>query len=126
MSIGLYGALIVVEPGRRFDPAVDHVFLISRDGLDDEKDPVLLNGAVNPPALTLLTCVTHRLRIINITPVAVARVRLLRGDQPVIWRAVAKDGVLVPTDATDPQRRPARYISKWCWIIRLVSRRPRA
>lgn len=108
LSTGLYGALIVMDPGRTLDPAVDHTFIVSRSGLDDEKDPVLLNGEIAPPSVTWRAGVTHRLRIIGITPVASARVRLLRGDQPVLWRAVAKDGADLPAHAAT--RRPADFM----------------
>ncbi len=107
LATGLYGALIVLEPGQALDPAVDHVFVVSRDGLDDDKDPVLVNGATQVPPVTWRAGVTHRVRIIGITPVASARVRLLRGGQPVTWRAVAKDGAdLPPLAATS---RPADF-----------------
>jgi FtsP/CotA-like multicopper oxidase with cupredoxin domain len=96
LCTGLYGALIVVEPGKRFDPAVDHVFVISRDGPDEQKDPVLLNGAVEPVPVALRAGRPHRLRLIGITPEATARVRLLRDDHPITWRAVAKDGTDLP------------------------------
>jgi len=108
LATGLYGALIVVEPGRQLDRAVDHVFIVSRNGLDDDKDPVLLNGSTELTAMTLRAGVPHRLRIIGITPVASTHVRLLRGDQPVEWRAIAKDGADLPAHAATP--RPADFL----------------
>jgi FtsP/CotA-like multicopper oxidase with cupredoxin domain len=96
LCTGLYGALIVVEPGRPRDPATDHVFVISRDGPDEDKDPVLVNGAVEPPPVVLRAGVRHRIRVIGITPEATARVRVLRNGRPISWRAVAKDGAELP------------------------------
>jgi len=107
LASGLYGPLIVVEPGAQVDPAVDHTFVISRDGLDEDHDPVLINGAVESPEVRLRAHRGHRLRLIGIAPVASARVRLLRGAVPISWRRIAKDGAtlaapgpLEPADLT--------------------------
>lgn len=108
LSSGLYGALVVVDPGGRLDPEVDHVFIISQGGFDETKDPVLLNGAIEAPPTVVRRGTRHRIRIIGITPVATARVRLLAGDQPVVWRALAKDGADLPSDAERP--RPAELM----------------
>ena len=91
LASGLHGPLIVVEPGQRFDPEVDHLFVISRDGFDEENDPILLDGTPSPPPLTLRAG-THRLRFVGITAVTRATVKLTSSDVPVTWRAVAKDG----------------------------------
>jgi FtsP/CotA-like multicopper oxidase with cupredoxin domain len=108
LATGLYGALIVLDKGQKLDPAVDHTFVVSRDGPDDEKDPVLLNGAIQPAAETWRAGVVHRVRIIGITPASVARVRLLRSVEPVVWRAIAKDGADLPPPAAT--RRPADFM----------------
>jgi len=92
LTTGLYGALLVVEPGQPIAREVDHVFVISQGGLDDQKDPVLLNGAVAPPPLTLRSSRKHRLRLIGITASPSARVRLTRGGSLLTWRPLAKDG----------------------------------
>jgi FtsP/CotA-like multicopper oxidase with cupredoxin domain len=92
LSTGLYGALIVVEPGRRFDPEVDKIFVLSRGGTDDEKDPFLINGSASPPSLPLGAGKRYRLRFIGITPAPYLAVTLRRNGQPVLWRQVAKDG----------------------------------
>ena len=77
LSSGLYGVLIVTEPGAPVDPAVDHTFIISRGGVSDEKSPVLVNGAVSAAPVILRRGVTHRLRLAGITPVQTVRVRLM-------------------------------------------------
>jgi hypothetical protein len=43
---GLYGALIVLEPGERYNPETDHIFIISLDGIvkETEREPIVLNG----------------------------------------------------------------------------------
>ncbi|MBK8003099.1 MAG: multicopper oxidase domain-containing protein [Gemmatimonadetes bacterium] len=51
LSAGLYGPLLVLEPGEPYDPRHDHVFTIGADSPDDDR--VLVNGAGTHPALTL-------------------------------------------------------------------------
>jgi FtsP/CotA-like multicopper oxidase with cupredoxin domain len=96
LTTGLYGALIVLEPGQVLDNEVDHVFVFSQDGLDDQKDPVLINGATTPPAMSLQAGRKQRFRLIGITASQSARVRLRRADELVMWRFLAKDGAALP------------------------------
>lgn len=106
LSSGLYGVLIVTEAGAPVDPPlIDHTFIVSRGGVSDETSPVLVNGAVSAPPVTLRRGATHRLRLAGITPVQTVRVRLMDGRSVVTWRALAKDGAdLPPAAAVD---RPA-------------------
>jgi FtsP/CotA-like multicopper oxidase with cupredoxin domain len=92
LSSGLYGVLIVTEPGAPVDPAIDHTFIVSRGGVSDEKSPVLVNGAVSAPPVILRRGATHRLRLAGITPVQTVRVRLMDGSSVATWRPLAKDG----------------------------------
>jgi FtsP/CotA-like multicopper oxidase with cupredoxin domain len=103
LSSGLYGALIVLEPGQTLDPALDHTFIISRGGVNDGEDPVLVNGAISAAPVALRRGVTHRLRLIGITPVQTATVALVDGDQPVEWRPLAKDGAMLEAGRTSPR-----------------------
>jgi FtsP/CotA-like multicopper oxidase with cupredoxin domain len=116
LSGGMYGALIVLEPGQRYDPATDHIFIVGYDGpaVPDAQEPVVVNGrsatvpatpAPNP--LPLRPNVTNRLRLINITPNNVALTfALLEGFKPLTWRAVAKDGAdLPPQQSTSREAR---------------------
>jgi len=96
LATGLYGALLVVDPGHAFQPDIDHVFVISQDGLDDQRDALLLNGAIELPPMPLRAGHKHRFRFVGITASLSARVRLLRDDEPVVWRSLAKDGADLP------------------------------
>jgi FtsP/CotA-like multicopper oxidase with cupredoxin domain len=93
---GLYGALIVVEPGKTLDPDTDRVVLLGGGG-----PAIEVNRSTNPAAWDLKMGVKYRLRFIDITPNFTAIVSL-RGDAGLVpWRAVAKDGAdLPPTQAT--------------------------
>lgn len=96
LSTGLYGPLIVIEPGQRFDPELDKVFVLSRGGTDDEKDPFLINGSISPAPMELHAGVRYRFRFIGITPAPNLRVALEREGQSESWRGIAKDGAALP------------------------------
>jgi len=107
---GLSGPLIVLEPGRRYDPATDIAVLITtpRDSAD-EAQMVFINGRRTPAALDVQVGVPHRLRIINITIGRPSiRVELRRDTTLLSWRALAKDGGELP--AVRQLARPARQV----------------
>jgi manganese oxidase len=108
---GLYGALIVLEPGQRYDPATDHVFIVGFDGpvVLGKRRPYVLNGssasvpapAPGPVETLLRADVPNRLRLINITPNNTALTFILTdGFKPVAWKPVAKDGADLPPTQT--------------------------
>jgi FtsP/CotA-like multicopper oxidase with cupredoxin domain len=100
---GLYGPLIVVEPGEKFDPATDKVFIIGRAGPDDRFDPLVINGSAQPVPARLVEGQHYRFRFINITPNDVfVTASLFRAKELVTWKAVAKDGAaLLPKEAIE-------------------------
>ncbi|HJU85896.1 MAG TPA: multicopper oxidase domain-containing protein, partial [Gemmatimonadota bacterium] len=111
-SSGLYGPIVVLEPGQTFDPETDRVLVFSDGGpwssfIDESTiPPTWLNGRVDPEPLELLAGTTYRFRLINILTETSVGVELGRGEEPVAWRAIAKDGAdLPPALATE---RPAR------------------
>jgi hypothetical protein len=66
LSGGLYGPLIVVEPGTKFDPAHEPIAILSRAGPGPIEGPLLLNGSSDPPPLHWRTGDRYRLRLISI------------------------------------------------------------
>jgi hypothetical protein len=116
-----------MEPGQTFDPATDHVFLISDSGPDQhflDGDPAFVNGSLAPEPQEWEPGVRHRIRVIHITssnsvaavlaapagqpsPNAVqetARAELQlhemlagRGLGVVLWRSLAVDGADLPS-----------------------------
>ena len=100
---GLYGALVVTEPGEAFDPLTDHVMVIGRAG-GEMGSPTVLNGELEPTVI-LKAGVRHRLRFVNITPNDVFVVSLTTASDPVQWCPVTKDGAPVPVAAA--ASRPA-------------------
>ncbi len=108
LTAGLYGAIVVLEPGRRFDPATDHVFVTGWDGPGFAPPRVLVNGDSVSAPMELRPGVAHRIRLVNIGP-ANAWVYSIRQDTTTQrWRAVAKDGADLP--AALATERPARAL----------------
>ena len=98
LSSGMYGPLIVLEPGQEYDPTTERMVLVSQAPNVPLSGPLLLNGSVTPAPLEMQVGRTYRIRLINITPSNVeSAVRLASGDQPIEWRNIAKDGVDLPT-----------------------------
>jgi FtsP/CotA-like multicopper oxidase with cupredoxin domain len=106
---GLYGPLIVLEPGRRFDRATDLLFVVSEPGptsrLADERAP-FVNGTVTPAPLEMVAGTTYRLRFIGIPANDVYATKLMGGSMPQQWRPLARDGADVSPDSP---MQPARF-----------------
>lgn len=97
LADGLYGPLIVLEPGERYDAEHDHAFVVGRGGPYVLESSLLVNGSDKPGALELRAGESYRLRFVNITPSDDGdELNLREGDKPVRWRAVAKDGWRLP------------------------------
>ena len=96
LGAGMYGPLVVVEPGQRFDVSRDLTFIVANAVVGDSIGAAL-NGRREPAPLDLRVGVPYRLRFINIHSAGAARVDL-RGDddQPLTWRRLAKDGADLP------------------------------
>jgi len=90
---GLVGPLVVLEPGEKWDPEHDLVFLLS-DGVPQR---MFINGSLAPPPKELEVGRTYRLRIADIAVYRLTMsVRLLRDSALAAWRPIAKDGFTLP------------------------------
>jgi FtsP/CotA-like multicopper oxidase with cupredoxin domain len=95
LGSGLYGPLIVLPPGKSFDPETDRVLLISKAGPGEK--PIWLNGSQTPELGSFKVGQTYRLRIINIMPEnPPVDITLSASGTPVTWRPLAKDGADLP------------------------------
>ena len=95
LTSGLYGGLIVLEPGQRFDPRRDHLFVLGWDS-PDKPAHLLVNGDSLPPPLVLTPDVAHRLRLVNIGPGGRYAFAVYRGSSPAEWKRLARDGADLP------------------------------
>jgi FtsP/CotA-like multicopper oxidase with cupredoxin domain len=112
---GLYGALIVLNPGETYDPERDKILLVSQGGTNPilPKDwsqgfgdvHYLLNGSNNPETMYFKKDVSYRLRVINISAQLpdyfVSQqsgffISLKYDDKPVKWKLIAIDGMDLP------------------------------
>ena len=93
LASGMYGAMLVTEPGETFDAERDHVIVISRGG-PGRHQPVLINGD-RRPRMSWKAGVRHRIRFVNITPDDIFVVSLAKVDTPVEWLPIAKDAAPV-------------------------------
>jgi FtsP/CotA-like multicopper oxidase with cupredoxin domain len=94
---GLYGPLIVLEPGQKYDPEHERTFVFSMGKYDPFGFMLLVNGYPQPDPVELHTATRYRLRMINITDGAAdLQVRLTNKGVPVQWKVIAKDGADLP------------------------------
>jgi FtsP/CotA-like multicopper oxidase with cupredoxin domain len=106
IASGLYGSIVVLDKGKRYDGDTDRVLLVSDDGPTQNVvmgpfPSALLNGQSQPKPMELRMGVTYRFRLINIRTDYAATLSILEAGQPVQWRVVAKDGAdLPPAQAT--------------------------
>jgi FtsP/CotA-like multicopper oxidase with cupredoxin domain len=109
LSSGLYGAIVVLEPGHTFDPRRDHVFVAGWDGTPDAPR-ILINGDSLPAPLELAAGVAHRFRFVNIGIALAVTFAIYRDSALVGWRRVAKDGADLPAHQAQvgPARQPVQ------------------
>jgi len=95
LTSGLYGAIVVLERGRRFDPSTDHVFVVGWDGPADPPRLVVNGDSASTP-LELAAGVPHRFRFVNIGPAQRVIFAVRRDSTILTWRPLAKDGADLP------------------------------
>ena len=104
LTSGLYGAIVVLPPGRDFDPETDHVYIAGWDGPEDPPHQLVNGDSALAPA-TFRAGRTHRMRFVCIGAAFCGRFSLLRDGKVQEWRVVAKDGADLP--APQATVRPA-------------------
>ena len=96
LSAGLYGALLVLEPGAVFDPRKEIVFVLA-DGGPGAEPPIFINGTARPDTLELISGVAYRVRFIFISANDVYR-NTLRGPSGLaMMRVTGLDGHDLPS-----------------------------
>ena len=96
MAGGLYGALLVLPPGARYDTTTDHLFVLALEAPSPQNARAVVNGATAAAPLHLKAGLDHRFRFINIDPADGARVIFGHDSIPLTWRRWAKDGADLP------------------------------
>jgi len=105
LTAGLYGPLVVLEPGQKWDPVTDHTFGLGQEGV---KVPTwnVLNGVPAAEPLKFKAGVKHRLRFYNLTIDDEADFILENDSGVVKWTPLAKDAM--PVVASSRKAQPAR------------------
>jgi len=112
---GLYGALIVMEPGEKYNPETEKIFLISQGGTNMAFTKhwmngfnslhYLLNGNNKPGEMYWKKGTTYHIRVINISsqqnsyfisPRSGFEISLKKDGKPIIWKETGKDGMNYP------------------------------
>jgi FtsP/CotA-like multicopper oxidase with cupredoxin domain len=102
---GIYGPLIVLEPGQNYSPDLDRTFVFSMGKYAPFGLMMLINGNPQPDMMELRIGTRYHLRFINICDdEGDLRVRLTKNnsDVPLQWKVVAKDGVNLPPTQSKP------------------------
>ncbi len=95
ITSGLYGALIVSDPGKPINAKRDHVVIVGWDG---PKGPELINGdSASGPPIEINAGETQRFRFINIGPANRMFFSIRKDTTVTEWRALAKDGADLPS-----------------------------
>jgi FtsP/CotA-like multicopper oxidase with cupredoxin domain len=93
---GIYGALMVLEPGEVFDPEHDKVLVMGTREASFTATHIILNGTEEPSPIVFNRGVKYRLRLINMAPDLYGDFEIGTKEHPVTWRALAKDGATLP------------------------------
>ncbi|HYN82843.1 MAG TPA: multicopper oxidase domain-containing protein [Gemmatimonadaceae bacterium] len=106
MNSGMYGALLVLDDPRKFDPEKDKIILVGGGG--PEPGPGLdtrgfVNGSSDPEPLLLEAGTKYRIRVINIHPDWRVEFALGTDSTRAQWRPVAKDGADLPKSQMTPR-----------------------
>jgi manganese oxidase len=108
LGSGLYGPIIVLEPGEHFNPETDKLLFFGTAG--KWANPVfgpytsyVMNGDTQPPPMTLKAGVKYRFRLFNLAGDTPMQVSMNGPDGPIMWRPVAKDGYPLQASQTVPR-----------------------
>jgi len=105
LTNGLYGPLIVLPAGEKFDSASDLPFVFSIGAFDALHEIFLINGTPQSKSLNLQAGKKYRFRLINIsTNNQGIQVSLRDHTGPVQWRVIAKDGADLPSTLIKPNK----------------------
>lgn len=97
LTNGVYGPLIVLPAGSKYDPTSDLSFVFSIGDFGELNELALINGTPQSKTLHLQAGQKYRFRLINISTNNQGMQVSLRNSQgPVEWSLIAKDGADLP------------------------------
>ncbi len=105
LTNGIYGPLIVLPPGQKYDPGSDLNFVFSIGDFGGVPNLALINGTPQAKTLQLQAGKKYRFRFINIsTNNQGLQVSLRNPNGPVDWLNIAKDGIDLKPVVSKAQR----------------------
>jgi manganese oxidase len=108
LTNGVYGPLIVLPPGEKFDPESDLIFLFSIGDFGNLGEMALINGTPDSQPRRLQAGKKYRMRFINISTNNQGMQVSLRGDNgPLEWKVIAKDGADLPASIVHQSKADA-------------------
>ncbi len=96
LSGGVYGGLIVLDPGQTFDVEHDRLLMIGARDNDFSTSRITLNGSEAFSPIMLRHGMKYRLRVVNMAPNLGATFLIGSAEHPTTWHAIAKDGANLP------------------------------
>lgn len=97
IASGLYGPMIVLREGQIYDPKTDHYYIVGwKNSNAITFEDMVLNGRTEQPPQNARVGETHLLRLINIQPAGVIKIRILKDSVTIPIKSVAKDGTDFP------------------------------
>jgi FtsP/CotA-like multicopper oxidase with cupredoxin domain len=103
LSGGVYGGLIVLEPGETFDAEHDKLLVIGSRDDSFLTTRITVNGSEELRPMVLSRGARYRLRLINMAPNLPANFQLGSMEHPATWLYLAKDGANVPSRLAKPE-----------------------
>ena len=126
LTNGVYGALIVLSPGEKYDASSDLSFVFGIGIFGDIGRLTLINGSPEAPPLSLRAGTKYRFRLINITTDNQAmQVSLQDAHGPVDWRIIAKDGAELPAASIQPSKARLNITVGETYDVEFMSEQPR-
>jgi len=110
LTAGMFGALLVLDPGERFDPETDLVFMLGAAPVDSIR-ALTINGTRQPRARTFQRGTRYRLRFLNMQAAGSVRIALASGRDTLSLLQHAIDGADLP-----PARRLPRRAAFWLGV----------
>lgn len=111
LSGGVYGGLIVLDPGQTFDAEHDRLLMIGARDSDFLTSRVTLNGLETLSPIALQHGVKYRLRVVNMAPNLEANFLIGNPEHPQTWKAIAKDGAMLPARLATTQNASVHIVS---------------
>ncbi len=112
LTDGLYGPMIVLAEGEKYDPETDRIYMV---GWRKSEDPDLvfiteINGDTVLQDFTRgVVGNTYRIRLMNIAPAGRVGISIFKGGEPVTFKIIAKDGADLPESLQEEMNKSFRY-----------------